>query len=237
MFTLSTTITVLTISWIVVLLVVQPLAAWVTGQNATDGDEDIDRYELYRKSAVGIATVAGITLVLDLGSGGAGISAIKVEPAQSVLAWSGATLLACLGVWLGAQLVRRWRRALPSGLYVNALPRNTAERVAFSANSVWAGIGEEYAVRGFCLLHLYQLSGSWAVAYVLTTLGFGLGHAYQGLNSTIRTTLAGAVLGAPVVVTGTIIPSIVAHAGMNVASGLWTYPMLEKWGLLETPQQ
>jgi tellurite methyltransferase len=94
-------------------------------------------------------------------------------------------------------------------------------------------VGEEYAFRGFCLLNLYHLSGSWLLAYLLTTLGFGLGHAYQGLRSTVRTTLVGAVLGAPVVATGMIVPSMIAHAALNIASGLWTSPMLERWGLVE----
>jgi membrane protease YdiL (CAAX protease family) len=124
----------------------------------------------------------------------------------------------------------RWE--VPSAAYFHFLPQTGAERLAFVALSLIAGFAEEYAIRGFCLGNLSTATGSLLLAAAITTVGFGLGHAYQGFSGTIRTTLAADNPVVPVMTSGFLLPSMLAHATLDVLSGLGTLPLLSAWGVL-----
>jgi len=63
-------------------------------------------------------------------------------------------------------------------------------------------------------------------------LGFGFSHGYQSPAGIVRATLLGAVLGVPVIATGALGPSIIAHTGVDLLSGLYTLRLFSRWGLL-----
>lgn len=216
--------------WIVVLLVVQPLTAW-RNQHRLKGR--VRRMRTYVSSFIGIGVIGLITLVIDTQAGGVALQALAGEaPDGGIWKQAGLTFLASVAVWLASQMLRRYRREPPSEMYVNILPRTAMEKVAFSVNSMWAGLVEEYAFRGFCMLNLRALTGSWTIAFLLTTVGFGLGHLYQGAGGAVRTGVAGAVFAIPVMSTGVLLPSVLAHGGVNMVSGLFTLGMLKRWGMV-----
>ena len=64
--------------------------------------------------------------------------------------------------------------------------------------------------------------GAMALAVVL----FGIGHAYQGRKGATRATLAGAVLAAIALATGSVIPGMIVHALVDVGSGTVGYLLL-----------
>ena len=70
------------------------------------------------------------------------------------------------------------------------------------------------------------------LSFVLVTLGFAVAHGYQGAWATLRTGLLGAILAIPVVVTGTLLPSMIAHAGTDILAGAFGYRLLHRWRLL-----
>jgi membrane protease YdiL (CAAX protease family) len=113
------------------------------------------------------------------------------------------------------------------------LPHTTRERRVFLVVSLLAGTVEEYVMRGFCLLVLAQASGSMVLSFVLVTLGFAVAHGYQGAWATLRTGLLGAILAVPVVVTGMLLPSMIAHAGTDMFAGAFGYRLLRHWRLLK----
>lgn len=143
-----------------------------------------------------------------------------VTDAGSALAWaSGATLAGLLVIGGVSLLARRvgWREGPIARLL---MPRSPAEKRAFL---VLAGVGaacEEYVYRGFLLWLVATWSGSIGVAVLITSLSFGLAHGYQRVPGILRATLLGALLAAPVLVTGSLFASVVAHFWINAAIGL-----------------
>lgn len=225
---------ILALAWVAVLLVAQPLVAF-RGRSRVAGSH-APRLKLYLGSAIGIAVIGLVCLLLDWLTGASAARAVLAGlPAPRLAGWTLGTMAACAAFWAATQYARKIWRAPPGPAYLHLLPRSGSEKAAFAGLSVLAGVAEEFAFRGFCLFQIHDLTGSWAVAAVLTTLGFGLGHAYQGAVSTLRTTVAGVVLIVPVLVTGSLLPSMLGHALLDFMTGLWARPLLGRWGLLEAP--
>jgi len=86
--------------------------------------------------------------------------------------------------------------------------------------SLFIGLYEELLARGFLLHRARHLLGGWWGPVTVSSLLFGLGHAYQGAFGVIQTTIVGAVLAAAVLRYGTLWPAIIAHALVNAVS-LW----------------
>lgn len=218
----------LALFWILLLLVVQPLAGW-RGRRTLGGNLLRPRLRLYRGAALGIAAIGLLSLGSDLLTGGAALRALGRLPAASRVWWV-LPLAGCLALWAGDKTLHVLRGTRPDALVLHLLPRTRRERAAFVGLSALAGVAEEFAYRGLCLLFLERLTGSWTAAFVLTTLGFGLGHLYQGPGGVLRTSLAGAILAAPVVATGSLLPSVVAHFGLDATSGLFSRAILGNRG-------
>ena len=111
------------------------------------------------------------------------------------------------------------RRALPaptparpdwSGPYV--APRNDLEAQV-------AGIWEELLFRGFLIWFLAPYAGVVG-AVAISTLAFGLGHAYQGWRGIPRTGVIGLILAAAYVAGGSLWWVMAAHALLDLYGGL-----------------
>lgn len=98
------------------------------------------------------------------------------------------------------------------------LPHNAREARAFAALSVTAGICEELLYRGFLIAYFTAIVGTWP-AVLLSSLGFGLGHVYQGTLGVAKTGAIGVVLGALYVLTGSLWAPMLLHAVFDLNSG------------------
>ena len=152
-------------------------------------------------------------------------SASGFSPADLGLAWldagtllvaSGATMIAALAVALLARTLR-WKE---SSLLEWLLPRTARERSLFALLSVSAGVGEELAFRGFLIPALRSAGGSTLVAVLVSSAAFGLMHSYQRVRGALRAGVLGALLAVPFVLTGSILPSMIAHAAFDLVVGL-----------------
>lgn len=97
--------------------------------------------------------------------------------------------------------------------------------------SLFVGFHEEVFFRGFLLSRLTVGLRSRAAAVVVTSVIFGLLHAYQGPAGMLQTAALGAVLGATVCATRTLWPAILAHAFFNIVGLVlmpWLSEMLEE---------
>ena len=140
---------------------------------------------------------------------------VSVE-ASTLLIGSGATTVAALGIAVLGR-VMRWNE---SPILEWLLPRAARERALFALLSVSAGIGEELAFRAFLIPALRIATGSTAMAVVVSSAAFGLMHSYQRLGGAVRAGVLGAVLAIPFVVTGSVYPSMIAHATFDLIVGL-----------------
>ena len=194
------------------------------------------RYRLYAAAAASLLGLGGATLALDLSGTPWGLRPLgAIPPPASFLGWTLGTFLALAVAWLARPLVRKLRGA-PVGLGVSVIvPEASGEKVAFVGLVLVAGFVEEYVYRGFCLGLLREISGSAILAALLSIAGFAAGHAYQGKKAFYRTAVAGAVLTVPVLATGSLLPSIVAHVAMDLMQGFRSREILVSLRLAVPP--
>jgi membrane protease YdiL (CAAX protease family) len=182
--------------------------------------ERFERIPVYVGSAAAILFLGWMGLALGLRVAGPEGLGLTLLPGGELLAWSlGLTGGGLLLILLFHPLDRRVRGP-HHRILSELLPRTWSERVGFLGLSAAAGTGEELAYRGYALVGIQLLGvGAWPAA-VLSSVAFGFLHAYQGPVGIVRTGVMGFVLAVPVVVTGSIVPSMIAHALIDVVAGL-----------------
>ncbi len=104
------------------------------------------------------------------------------------------------------------------GELLNLAPQTRTENRLFDMVSITAGVCEEILYRGLLLATLVSLVGTWP-AVAITSLIFGLGHAYQGISGIAKTGLVGLVLALFTVSSGSLYIAIVLHAVIDLTSG------------------
>jgi membrane protease YdiL (CAAX protease family) len=122
-----------------------------------------------------------------------------------------AALLAVRRGVLRGPLIRLYRR------YDYIMPRGRRELGASWAVSIAAGVGEEIAFRGFLLFYCIALVGLPA-GLLVTSLLFGAAHSYQRVFGMVFATLAGLLLGAAFLASGSLLLVMWMHATWNMAS-------------------
>jgi membrane protease YdiL (CAAX protease family) len=148
-----------------------------------------------------------------------------------------------LGITLGLALmivilVTQWRRAgnrepaleraRERMKHVEALlPHTLAERRMFFALSITAGICEELLFRGFMIWYLQNWIGLIQAA-LLSSVLFGLGHAYQGVRGIAQTTLVGAFMACVFLLSGSIWLCMLIHALMDLYAGFVGYALVSR---------
>ena len=105
------------------------------------------------------------------------------------------------------------------------IPQNGNELARFYGLSITAGIVEEVLWRGFLIWYLSQFMPVWG-AVVVSAIGFGLAHAYQGLSHLPQVTLVGAVFAALYLVSGSIWLPIILHAAVDILQGRLAYDVI-----------
>lgn len=184
------------------------------------GDLEIQRLPVYVSSFVTLVVLGGLCAIMGWRRGGPGGLGFSAMSWSDFAMWTIGLTLAGLGILFV------FRRALVAlGLHeaevVEALiPRTREERFAFAALSVAAGVGEEIAYRGYAIAALAPATGV-AGAAVLTTVVFGVLHAYQGPQGMVRAGLLGGVLAWGLLVGGSLWPPIVAHALLDILAGIF----------------
>ncbi len=105
------------------------------------------------------------------------------------------------------------------------IPHNDNELVRFYGLSITAGIVEEILWRGFLIWYLDQFMPLWGAALV-STIGFGLAHAYQGLAHLPQITIVGAAFAGLYLLTGSIWLPVILHAAVDILQGRLAYDVI-----------
>lgn len=93
---------------------------------------------------------------------------------------------------------------------------------------LFVGIYEELLFRGLILTRLRVVCGGWTLAIIVSSLGFGLAHLYQGHVAVLQIVCVAAVLSVLFVVRGGIVAPIITHALFNFIN-LCIMPHLAHW--------
>ena len=104
-------------------------------------------------------------------------------------------------------------------------PRNGNELARFYGLSLTAGIVEETIWRGFVFWYLAHVMPLWAAA-IVSAIGFGLAHAYQGAANVPKITLVGAVFAVLYYITGSLWLPMILHAVFDMLQGRTGYELL-----------
>ena len=100
------------------------------------------------------------------------------------------------------------------------MPLRTVEFAPYCALAATAGVCEEFLYRGFAMAALERAGlVSWLVVLVTSVL-FGLAHAYQGPSGVVATTFMGIVFALGRLAFGGLAPVAVWHTGVDIVAGI-----------------
>ena len=178
----------------------------------------------YRKTMMVEWIVVAIVLVVWLG-GGERLAALGLgfETGWAFWVFGGLTLVACvLSIVQAITITRSEKKLADVSEQLRSLapmvPHNDRESQWWVGLSVTAGICEEIIYRGFMITTLAVLFGPWP-AVGLSSLAFGLAHAYQGPKGVLKVFAIGLTMGALFVLSGSLWAPIVLHIVIDLASG------------------
>lgn len=218
--------------WTIAILGGVPIQSLATRQ--TLAQHRPSRLQIYASAVATLVLLAAITVGVDLSGTRVGLVVLRRPlPAADLALWTAVTFIIGAALWFGFILAQKIGDQKADARLVGILPFTAQERFIWIGVSMVAGVTEEYVYRGFCLAYLTASTGSLTLAAVLVTVGFGLAHAYQGGAATFKAGALGAVLLIPVLVTGALLPAIIAHAAIDVLSGLTMRNLLRRWDLVQ----
>ncbi len=183
-------------------------------------EEDLFRLPVYLSSGLVILLLGGGALAL--ASRRWGMEGMGLGPApmgEVAVKGFGLFLAGMALVWVF--LIFRTRLGIPeTRLLRQLLPRSRLEKLVFVGLSLGAGVGEEAAYRGYLVPALTLLLGwSWGAALV-SSIAFGVLHAYQGWMGILRTGVLGFLFAASFLAWGTLWPAVTAHVALDLVVGL-----------------
>ncbi|MEN8376852.1 MAG: CPBP family intramembrane glutamic endopeptidase [Gemmatimonadota bacterium] len=199
------------------LLGVLPVALLMTAGPATV-PEGASRHAIYASSWGALWVLAAIALAVVPRAADATQRLALVWPETRLFA--GWTLLLIVA---GVVVVLLWRAFghREGALSMFLLPRSGTERLHYAWLSLTAGFTEEVVFRGFLVRAVEDASGSALTGVAVAAVAFGLAHRYQGASGAVRAGVLGAILSAPLLVIGSIVPAIIAHSALDLLAGLW----------------
>jgi uncharacterized protein len=124
------------------------------------------------------------------------------------------------------------RRGAVFAVTEKIMPRSSRENWFFSALAVTAGFSEEFLYRGFVFMAIYRMMVNYGppviIAGLLSSAWFSLAHLYQGRRGLITTFVVGTILVSVRIWTGSLIPAVAAHIGIDLIAGIYASKVLRR---------
>lgn len=112
------------------------------------------------------------------------------------------------------------------------VPRSPKETLVFAALACTAGISEEFLYRGFVFAAFVRMFVNYAppntLAAIFSSGWFALAHLYQGRRGIATTFVVGLIFAAVRTWTGSLIPAVAAHIGIDLIAGICVAKFLPK---------
>ena len=179
----------------------------------------IERLPAYWSSIGTLCALALVTCLVGMRNEGPVAVGLQWMSLGNLVTWGIALTIAGLAVsfafrWVGTALKLKESRVLRA-----LLPETAQERGVFTLLSVSAGFGEEVAYRGYAIPVLIPITGVVGAVFI-TSIVFGGMHAYQGVLGIIRTMTMGVILAGGFLVSGSLLPCILAHTLIDIIAGI-----------------
>jgi membrane protease YdiL (CAAX protease family) len=182
-------------------------------------DFDVPKMQVYASSAGTLVLLGGSAALLSRAQGGPGW-AFAVLPFGAMVGWTALILALGVAITLAFKHLSMHLGIPDAPILRLLLPTTTRERWVFAGLSVCAGFGEEMAYRGYLIPMLTPLLGGFA-AVAVSSIAFGLLHAYQGAIGIVRTTVVGMVMAGGFLLSGSLWPPVLAHLIFDVVAGIF----------------
>ncbi len=125
--------------------------------------------------------------------------------------------------WLNLRRMGKMEGAAPDfmrKLTSKILPHSLVELLPYLALAVTAGVCEEFLYRGFAMAALSRAGlATWAVVLV-TSILFGLAHAYQGRAGILGTGLLGVLFAVARILYSSLAPVMIWHTAVDIVAGI-----------------
>lgn len=153
------------------------------------------------------------------------------------VAWTSLALTGflCLSQVIGLQRVVRMPEEKRGSVFTitqKIMPRTPKETAIFAALACTAGISEEFLYRGFAFAAFTRMLVNYgppnAAAAILSSGWFSLAHLYQGRRGTATTFVVGILFAVMRIWTGSLIPAITAHIGIDLIAGICVSRLLRR---------
>ena len=105
-------------------------------------------------------------------------------------------------------------------LAAKIFPRSGGETLIFCGLAVTAGFCEEFIYRGFVFAAFHQAHFPAWVVLALSSVLFGLAHAYQGRAGMLGTLILGTVFGCVRMLYDSLVPVVLWHTAIDIVAGL-----------------
>jgi membrane protease YdiL (CAAX protease family) len=138
------------------------------------------------------------------------------------------TGLLCFNQVIGLRRIATVPEAKRGSLFAiteRIMPRTGRETLVYAALACTAGISEEFLYRGFVFMAFVRLLVNYGpptvAAAILSSAWFSLAHLYQGRRGLITTFVVGMIFALLRIWTGSLVPAIAAHIGIDLVVGIY----------------
>jgi len=100
------------------------------------------------------------------------------------------------------------------------LPVNFLEYLPYAVLAITAGVCEEFIYRGFAIAAFSKAGLPLWLVVIVSSILFGLAHAYQGRGGIVSTGIFGVLLAIGRLGFGSLVPVMMWHAGLDLAAGI-----------------
>jgi uncharacterized protein len=139
----------------------------------------------------------------------------------------------CVNQIVGLRRIRKLPEGKRGRLFAiteKIMPRTPTETLVYTALACTAGISEEFLYRGFVFTTFVRMIVNYgppnALAAILSSAWFSLAHLYQGRRGIITTFVVGMIFVSVRIWTGSLIPAISAHIGIDLVVGIYASRIL-----------
>jgi uncharacterized protein len=125
--------------------------------------------------------------------------------------------------WLNLRRMGKMEGAAPDRMRKIAsriLPQSLVELLPYLALAVTAGVCEEFLYRGFAMAALARAGLPLWLVVLVTSVLFGLAHAYQGRAGVLGTGVLGVLLAIARIVYGSLAPVMIWHTAVDIVAGI-----------------
>ena len=143
------------------------------------------------------------------------------------------TAILCLNQWAGLKKMEKTgvdRSSLLFRFRERIMPHTALETVVFAGLACTAGLVEEFVYRGFvfavCATVFTPSVHPALLAMIVSSAWFAIAHFYQGRRGIITTFVVGMLFSAVRFWTGSLVPVMLAHGGIDLMAGI----PLQKFG-------